>query len=90
MTRELSIKGDRQMKWKPISEIPELKRELLATDGKELMYGSFCSRQELREWKDFYCFGEYAETNRKPTHWMYVDDLLMELPSNAGGHGQER
>ncbi len=51
---------------------------------KELMYGSFCSRQELRERKNFYCFGEYAETDRKYTHWMHVDDLL-----NSFSEGKE-
>ncbi len=64
------------MKWKPINEIPDSKRDVLITDGEWIAEGRYNKRNKLNGWGGFMGFGCYEDNDIMPTHWMYVDDLL--------------
>lgn len=67
------------MKWKPISEKPEYKRDIICTNGEWIAEGRYNSRKKLQGWSEFYSPGCYEDNDEMPTHWMYFDDLLKGL-----------
>ena len=64
--------------WKPISELPEPGKDIIATYKFEQFETGFYS--SCKEWSDGWCDFSFFDNNKWvfPTHWVYFSEIKTD------------